>query len=382
VGKRVRVWIQKFKDRENFVLQWVDPDTNKRKSKSADTADPDEAEDKRTDLESDLNNGRYQEASRMSWEKFRESFEAEYLPDLRENTRKNFAETLDLFEKLCNPVNISGVTQRTISAFKAALIKSKGRGKDPGTGKARTMKLSSIKVRLQFLHTVLNWGAGQKLIPACPEFPPVNVPETLPQAVPTETFERLLAKAPDANMSAYLLCGWLAGMRLNEALHLEWEETPTAPWLNFDRNRIVLPAELVKGGRDQWIPLDPELRRVLEALPRRGKRVFHFEDETGRPITHIAVSCRVSALARAAGVKLTFKSLRRGFGCRYAGKVPAQVLRKLMRHANIKTTLDYYANVDDAVEEAVLGPRNTRRNIEHPAETENAESYYGQEVSV
>ena len=57
------------------------------------------------------------------------------------------------------------------------------------------------------------------------------------------------------------------------------------------------------------------------------------------------------------------KTLRRGFGCRYAGKVPAQVLQKLMRHANIKTTMDYYANVDEAAEEAILGPkRNSLRN--------------------
>ena len=56
-------------------------------------------------------------------------------------------------------------------------------------------------------------------------------------------------------------------------------------------------------------------------------------------------------------------ALRRGFGCRYAGKVSAHVLQRLMRHASIKTTMDYYANVDAAVEEAVLGPqRNTLRN--------------------
>jgi hypothetical protein len=36
-----------------------------------------------------------------------------------------------------------------------------------------------------------------------------------------------------------------------------------------------------------------------------------------------------------------------------------------MRHANIQTTLDFYANIDDVVESAVLGPqRNTLRNSE------------------
>jgi sulfatase maturation enzyme AslB (radical SAM superfamily) len=53
------------------------------------------------------------------------------------------------------------------------------------------------------------------------------------------------------------------------------------------------------------------------------------------------------------------KSLRRGFGYRSAGKVPAQVLQKAMRHANIKTTLDYDANVDEAAEEVILGPNGT-----------------------
>jgi integrase len=79
----------------------------------------------------------------------------------------------------------------------------------------------------------------------------------------------------------------------------------------------------------------------------------------------------IARLAKAAGVKLTFKSLRRGFGCRYAGKMPAQVLQKLMRHSNIRITMDYYANVDDAVMEAVLGrQRNSLRNSE-PVEGEN-----------
>jgi hypothetical protein len=31
-----------------------------------------------------------------------------------------------------------------------------------------------------------------------------------------------------------------------------------------------------------------------------------------------------------------------------------QVLQRLMRHANIKTTMDYSANVDAAVEKAIL----------------------------
>jgi integrase len=165
-------------------------------------------------------------------------------------------------------------------------------------------------------------------------------------------------------MRVYLLTGWLAGLRLEEAYLLEWEETSKAPYLDFARNRIVLPAELVKGKRDQWLPLDPELRKALEALPRHGRKVFRFVcRKTVAPLTLSWLSDRVTDLAKSAGVRMTLKTLRKGFGCRYAGKVPAQVLQKLMRHANIRTTMAFYANIDDAVMEAVLGPaRNSSRN--------------------
>src|SRR5262245_52011516 len=67
--KRVTVWVQRFNDRAHLVLQWTDPDTGRRKSKSAGTADEGEAERKRADLEYELNHGRYVEASRMNWER-------------------------------------------------------------------------------------------------------------------------------------------------------------------------------------------------------------------------------------------------------------------------------------------------------------------------
>ncbi len=361
--KRITVWVQRFADRASLMLQWIDPDTNKRKSKSAKTDDPEAAETARADLEYELNNGLHKEAARVSWEKFRELFEEEYVAGLRKDTRANYKATLDLFEDLCAPKSLRGITERTVSGFAAGMRKTPGRRKG-----SDGMAPGTVKVRLQFLHTALAWAVDQKMLPAVPKFPAVKVPKKDPQPVPLESFERMLDKAPDAMMRAYLLCGWLAGLRLNEALALEWEPAEKAPYLDLARDRIVLPAEFVKAVKDQWVPLDPVLRAALEALPRTGPRVFQFPGERGE-LTGNGVSQRVADLARKAGVKLTMKALRRGFGCRYAGKVSAHVLQRLMRHANIKTTLDFYVNIDDAVEEAVLGrQRNTSRNS-RPADT-------------
>jgi integrase len=143
-----------------------------------------------------------------------------------------------------------------------------------------------------------------------------------------------------------LLCGWLAGLRLRETTLLEWEETDSAPWVDFNRNRIIVPATFAKAATDQWVSLDPVLRDALERLPRRGPQVFHFTGRFGQRLDERGISKIVVTLARAAGVRLTMHSLRKGFGCRYAGKVPAQVLQRRMRHANISTTMDFYVNID------------------------------------
>jgi integrase len=356
---RVHVWVQRFKDRKHLMLQWLDPDTGKRKSKSAETDDEDKAEQARADLEYELNHGKYQEASRMTWERFRELFEQEYAAGTRLNTQENFWSALDAFERVCNPRTLRGISERTISLFVAGLRKEPGRRRG-----SVGMMPSTIKVKLQFLHTALSWAVEQKMLAAVPKFPTVKVPKKDPQPVPAESFERVLQKAKDEQMRAFLLCGWLAGLRLEEGISLEWEETDEAPWVDLARDQIRLPAGFVKAAEDQWVPLDPALKEALMALPRHGKKVFRFTTRKGRPIRPGQVGRRVIDLARAAGVRLTMRTLRRGFGCRYASRVPAQVLQKLMRHSDIKITMTYYANVDDAAMQAILGagcntPRNT-----------------------
>jgi integrase len=215
---------------------------------------------------------------------------------------------------------------------------------------------STQRVYLQLLHTVLAWGVRRKILPAVPTFPTVKVPKKKPRPVPTEAFEKLLDKAPSPTWKALLLTAWLAGLRVSETYALQWQESEEAPWLDFQQRRIWLPHKFAKADEDQWVPIDPQLQPVLEALPRTIQQVFDLRTRGGRRLALSTVCDFVSKLAKCAGVKLTMHSLRKGFGCRYAGKVPAQVLQKLMRHSDIRITMDYYANVDAAVEEAVLGP--------------------------
>jgi integrase len=348
--KRINVWVSNFADRTNLILQWYDPVTRRRKSRSAETADETKAERARADLEYELNHGGHRESSRMSWPAFRKIFEEEYVAARRERTRESYRSTFACFERICNPKLLRGITERTVSQFAAALRQERGKAKG-STGQMP----ATINLKLALLKTALRWAVKQKLITEVPNFPTIKIPRKRPQPIPAESFERLYDQAADDNMRAFLLAGWLAGLRLSEAAALEWETTGAAPYLDLARNRILFPAEFVKAVEDQWVPLDPVLKEALLKLPQRGRRVFYFESVHGRRLRGNGICQRIKSLAKRAGVKLTMHSLRKGFGCRYAGRVPAQVLQRLMRHSDIKITLGYYANVDEAVMEAVLG---------------------------
>jgi integrase len=352
--RRVHVWIQRFADRPNLVLQWLDPDTGGRKSKSAKTADQGEAEKARADLEYELNHGLHQERSRLKWERFREMFEDEYLPGLRPRSAEKLVTVLDVFEETIKPSGVASITERTLSQFVRELRQRK-RSKH-----SKTVGLAPITIRnyLVAMKTALGWAVGQKLVGKLPAFPTIKVPKKKPQAVPAESFEKLLDKAPTAEWKGFLLCAWWAGLRLSEALNLQWERSDKLPWVDLEGQRIVLPAEFAKGCQDQWVPLHGNLRQALTALPRSsGAWVFSFRSrKTGARLTRVGATNHVLMLAKKAGVKLSMQKLRKGFGTRMAnllGRGGAPVLHELMRHTSMQITMDYYANVDDGKVEAM-----------------------------
>ena len=349
---RVRVWVQVFRDRPSLVLQWFDPETGARRSKSAKTADPEEAEQARADLEYELNHGLHSEPNKLTWSKFRQIFEAEYLPGLRPRSREKFGTVFDVFEAEAKPDKLCTINERTISRFVQGLRVRKQRSGKVG------LAPFTIRNYLVTISTALNYAADQRLIDACPKMPKVKVPKKKPQPIPAETFERLLEKEKDDHWRAFMCCGWWAGLRLSEAYALRWERSEEYPWIDWTADRIILPAAFAKSDEDQWVPLHPELRQMFEALPRTGAKVFPFRSSKGNhgPLSRTGVSWHVRQRAKQAGVRLSMHQLRKGFGCRVAqllGKGNAPILHRLMRHSSMQITMDFYASVDDVLQDAI-----------------------------
>jgi integrase len=248
-------------------------------------------------------------------------------------------------------IHLRNVTERALGDFLVGMRHRKARGK---VGLAAW----TIRNYLVALKTALTWVADQKLVPAVPKFPDIKVPKFKPQPVPAEAFEKLLDKAPDARWRASLLCGWFEGLRLAEAYALRRTRSTDFPWLDVNNDRIILPATFAKSDEDQWLPLHPLVREALLALPDDGNdRLFLFRSRKGGgPLSEAGVSQFVRLLAKRAGVRLGMHKLRKGFGCRVAqqlGRGNAPVLHRLMRHSSMQLTMDFYANVDDVLHDAI-----------------------------
>jgi len=137
-------------------------------------------------------------------------------------------------------------------------------------------------------------------------------------------------------------------MRRNEMLDLTWHSDAGTPWVAFGQGRIWIPAAYNKSDADQWIPLHPDLAEVLKPRQQPRRRLFPLSESPRE------VSRKFGRLAKQCSLKITLHDLRRSFGSRYAAVVPAPVLQRLMRHADIKTTLGFYVDVDDQLDEAIL----------------------------
>jgi integrase len=333
---RVTVYVLQPKDRPFLKLEWVEPETGRRRSRSARTADPDEAERKRADLEYELNHGLADEPSKMPWEAFRQLYEEERLAAAREATRKKAGYVFDAFANLMRPKALGVVSERTLSRY-ATRLREEGR------------KPATIHGHLAYLRAALRWAADQRLIPAAPKVVMPKVPKKrIIRKIVAEEFERLVAAAPDEPWAAFIGTAWYTRMRRNEMLDLAWDGEAGAPWVDFAQRRIWIPAAYNKSDADQWVPLHPQLAEALLPLRQAHGKLFHLSASPRE------VSRKFGRIARKAGLKITLHDLRRSFGSRYAPHVSAPVLQRLMRHADIKTTLAYYTNVDDVLDEAIL----------------------------
>ena len=163
-----------------------------------------------------------------------------------------------------------------------------------------------------------------------------------------------------ADWTRYLKGLWLSGLRLEESYRLSWDdEAAFQADLRGRRPVFRIYAEAQKARRDEVLPATPDFVELLAQPPSDARTgpVFNLLDQrTGRRLAAHRMGEVVAKIGRKAGVVVNkadgkFASahdLRRAFGTRWAQRVMPAVLRRLMRHASIQTTMAYYVDLDSA----------------------------------
>ncbi|MBX9654518.1 site-specific integrase [bacterium] len=343
---RIHVWIQRFKDRPNLMLQWIDPDTGRRRSKSTKTSDMEEAEQQRSDHEYELNNDLYHDRSTLSWERFREIYITEKFGGAPPNTLSKVETVFADFNSRMKPKNLGAVTERTFSGYATKLREA---GRAP----------ASIHGNLAYLKAAFRWAQDQGLIHRMPKIIMPKLPKGTNKVkirnasrITVEEFERLLLKAPNNGWKMLIAFAWNCGMRRCEAMAVRGRD------IDLKAHTIDIPKNKARD-EGATVFVTPELDALLRLMFPDGipdGPIIHGIPKSEKEVSRDFVD-KISSKAAVKGNSkdgwATLHDLRRNFGSRWMLKVPAQVLRRMMRHSDINTTLDFYADAEKAAMDVI-----------------------------
>jgi integrase len=215
--------------------------------------------------------------------------------------------------------------------------------------------------------TVLNWPDWKDLLLPEPDRPPT------PELSIAEEDRLAQAGRPDyADLREFAI---ITGLRRNETL-LTW------PQVDFDNALVRL---IAKGGKPRIVPLSRRAYEILWAQrgrhpvhvftyvaertrtePRSGKRIIRGERY---PITPEGLKSIQGRLFKKAGVDKRWHDLRHTAGMRTLRATGnLKLTQKLLGHAKITTTADYYA--DALIEDLRAGMESTAADVESRRESQ------------
>lgn len=343
----IKVRVRSRTDREHLQLVYTDPLTGNRRTKSAGTDNWTKAERAAAKWEVEVNSSTT--VSNLSWDHFRVRFEDEYMAHKADSTQTAYASSLNHFEKIIGRVRrVSLIDASLISKFQAELRKN-------------GMPNTTIAKHLRQIGVALNWAESIGVIQSAPKIRKPKLPKrtlrgrSLSLVEVAHFLRSVPAVVPGEHVKdwqCFIKLMWLTGLRLGEAHQLHWKTGPVRLDLSCKHPRIIFQFDGQKNNSDEKVPLTSDAIRLLMRIKSRSGFVAQLKGEKGRRVTPVTASKWLSDIGEHSGIQTSeskFASahdLRRTFGTRWALRVHPIVLKVLMRHADLKTTLKYYVDID------------------------------------
>lgn len=355
--------------RKFLQLQWTDPATGRRRTESSGCTSRREASIAAQAKEKTLNAVDVPQDGTIPFEMFLMQLDDDVLSGVAERTAEKVRNVLNVMERFGEPATLRDVNSRYLSKY-VGWLRAEGRAE------------TTIQSHLRHIKTLLRWAVSNRYLPEMPQIPatPRASKRKLMKGRPiTEAeFAELRRHIPGvvgaghaANWDRLAVGLWLSGLRLGEAMVLSWDATQGLHVMLADRPKLRIPDWADKGHEDRILPITPDFAEFLLGTPA-GERVGpvfhpsytnHRNGRVGRYRSYREASRVLSAVGAAAKIivdsvkvrgqaepKQKYASahdLRRSFGSRWSRIVTPNVLRELMRHSAIQTTMAYYVG-DDA----------------------------------
>jgi integrase len=339
---RVRV---RSKPNRPLQLYYLDPLTGRDITRSAGTRDPSEAAIAAAKWELQLEASGQIRKGPMPWDVFRLRFAEEWLRTLRQRSKGSYTTALNHFERLIGvPRDIARIDTDTISRYMGKLI-------------AERRPLTTVGNYVKHVMGALAWAKSRGWVRDVPriKLPPVDQ-TNLAKGRPLSDAEiaKLHAAVPKVFTGPATIAEWrrflrvlrLSGERSGGALQLSWDSPP----LQIDLDGGKIPRLIVQGvgqksRKHEIAPLAPDFAEWLAKIPKSQRHgllcPLHGRDGAKITTSH-GVGNRFAEIAEAAGVDCTAHDLRRTFATYWSSRVRPLTLKRLMRHASLKTTMTYY----------------------------------------
>jgi len=127
----------------------------------------------------------------------------------------------------------------------------------------------------------------------------------------------------------FIKCLVLSGFRISEAISLEWGDIKS--------DHIIVKNE--KGRRKDYFPLTKEIREHLGSIEKKAEHVFIYKDRH-------SVKYLGNKIAKFTNKKYSFHSFRKKFGTEWSRRLMPAELKVIMRHNDVRTTMEYYVGID------------------------------------
>jgi len=300
---------------------WYHVETQRGRSRSLKTKNPKEAREVFKEIKKEWLKGRLfslERVRRCNLSEFGKLY-SESRTGISEWTVKKDELSLKLLQDVVGNIQIRALTNSKIEEFKRVCI-------------ARKAKPITINGYLRHIKAALSYALDEGYIEKKPKIKMLPVNKTLLRVLMPDQINAILGNA-DEDFRRLLKFYLWTGARRREALKLNWQN------VSLDKGYCIF--RNTKGRQDRKVPLTQEIIEALSPIQKDIGPVFpqNHPDTISHMFNEIAKACNITA---------RLHDLRHS-ACTYMLKsgIPIQVVKEILGHAQISTTLIYTHVLDD-----------------------------------